>query len=101
MRMKIKKGDNVIVLAGKDKGKTGKVEKSLPKDSMVVVEGINIATKHQKNRRTRSQGQVLKVSAPIHVSNVALVDDKKPVRVGYKIEDGKKVRVNKKTGKAI
>lgn len=101
MRMKIKKGDNVIVLSGKDKGKTGKVEKALPKTSMVVVEGVNIATKHQKNRRTRSQGQVLKVSVPVHVSNVALVDDKKPVRVGYKIEDGKKVRVSRKTGKAI
>ena len=99
--MKIKKGDNVIVVSGKDKGKTGKVEKAFPKASTVLVEGVNIMTKHQKNRRTRSQGQVLKLGVPVHVSNVALLDGKKPVRVGYKTEEGKKVRVNKKTGKAI
>lgn len=101
MHMKIKKGDNVIVLTGKDKGKSGKVEKTFPKTSMVLVEGVNIMTKHQKNRRVRSQGQVLKMSVPVHVSNVALADGKKPVRVGYKVEEGKKVRVNRKTGKAI
>lgn len=99
--MKIKKGDNVIVLSGKDKGKTGKVEKVLAKTGMVLVEGVNIATKHQKNRRVRSQGQVVKFAAPVNVSNVALTDGKKAVRVGYKMEEGKKVRVNKKTGKAI
>ncbi len=101
MRMKIKKGDKVIVLSGKDKGKTGVVEQAFPKTEMVLVEGVNIMTKHQKNRRTRSQGQVLKLATPVHVSNVALVDGNKPVRVGYKVEDGKKVRVNKKTGKTI
>ena len=99
--MKIKKGDNVIVIAGKDKGKTGKVEKTFAKEEKVIVEGVNVVTRHQKNRRMRSQGQLIEKSAPVHVSNVALVEDKKPARVGYKVEDGKKVRVSKKTGKTI
>lgn len=99
--MKIKKGDNIIVLSGKDKGKTGKVESVLVKNDMVLVEGINIMVKHQKNKRTRSQGQVIKKASPIHVSNVALMEDKKAVKVGYKIEDGKKSRVSRKTGKVI
>ncbi len=99
--MKIKKGDNVIVLSGKDKGKTGKVEQIISKDDKVLVEGVNVIVKHQKNRRARSQGQVIKKSAPIHISNVAFVEGKKPVRIGYKIEEGKKVRISKKTGKAI
>ena len=99
--MKIKKGDNIIVLSGKDKGKTGKVESVLLKNDMVLVEGMNIMVKHQKNKRTRSQGQVIKKASPIHVSNVALMEDKKAVKVGYKMEDGKKVRVSRKTGKAI
>lgn len=99
--MKIKKGDTVIILSGKDKGKTGKVEKAFSKTDMVVVEGVNIATKHEKNRRTRSQGQVVKKPMPVHVSNVAVTEDKKPVRIGYKLEDGKKVRVSRKTGKAV
>jgi large subunit ribosomal protein L24 len=98
--MKIKKGD-IIVLSGKDKGKTGKVESVLIKNDMVLVEGMNIMVKHQKNKRTRSQGQVIKKASPIHVSNVALMEDKKAVKVGYKMEDGKKVRVSRKTGKAI
>lgn len=89
------------MIAGKDKGKTGKVEKVFPKLSMVLVEGINIATRHQKNRRARSQGQVIKMAVPVHASNVAVTDGGKPVKVGYKVEEGKKSRVNKKTGKAI
>ena len=99
--MKIKKGDNVIVIAGKDKGKTGKVEKTFAGENKVIVDGVNVVTRHTKNRRMRSQGQIIEKSAPIHASNVALVEGKKPVRVGYKVEDGKKVRVSKKTGKAI
>jgi large subunit ribosomal protein L24 len=99
--MKIKKGDNVIVIAGKDKGKTGKVEKTFIAEEKVIVEGVNVITRHQKNRRMRSQGQIIEKSAPVHVSNVALVEGKKPVRVGYKVEEGKKVRVSKKTGKTI
>lgn len=89
------------MLSGKDKGKTGKVESVLIKNDMVLVEGMNIMVKHQKNKRTRSQGQVIKKASPIHVSNVALMEDKKAVKVGYKMEDGKKVRVSRKTGKAI
>lgn len=99
--MKIKKGDNVVVIAGKDKGKSGKVERVLRSSEQVLVDGINVIVKHQKNRRTRSQGQVIKKPAPIHVSNVALVEDKKAVKVGYKMEEGKKVRISRKTGKAV
>ncbi|OGG41508.1 50S ribosomal protein L24 [Candidatus Kaiserbacteria bacterium RIFCSPHIGHO2_01_FULL_46_22] len=99
--MKIKKGDNVIVIAGKDRGKTGKVEKVFTKTDMVLVEGVNVITKHQKNRRSGSQGQVVKKAAPVHVSNVALSEGGKPVRVGYKQEGEKKARVSRKSGKTI
>lgn len=103
--MKIKQGDSVMVIAGKDKGKTGKVLKTFAGEEKVLVEGINVVTKHQKNRRARSQGQIIEKSVPVHVSNVALVVDKKPVRVGYKVEkDGdktKKTRVARPSGKAI
>ncbi|MAZ56730.1 50S ribosomal protein L24 [bacterium] len=99
--MKIKKGDSVIVIAGKDKGKTGTVSQTLPKSDQVLVEGVNLATKHQKNRRLRSQGQVIEKEMPIHVSNVALNEDGKPVRVRYESQDGQKVRVSAKTGKKI
>lgn len=91
----------MVLLAGKDKGKTGKVEQVFTKTGMVLVEGLNIVTKHQKNRRARSQGQVIKKSAPVDVSNVALADGEKPIKVGYKVEEGKKIRVNRKTGKAV
>lgn len=94
-----------MVIAGKDRGKTGTVMTAFPKTSQVIVEGINIATKHQRNRRSRSQGQVIKKSMPVHVSNVALVEGKKPVRVGYTVEkEGekqKKVRIARKSGKKI
>ena len=99
--MKIKKGDNVIVIAGKDKGKTGTVLRALPSTDQVIVEGLNIATRHRKNRRMRSQGQVIEMSVPIHVSNIALVEGKKAIRAGYKIEDGKKIRVSRASGKKI
>ncbi len=103
--MKIKKGDNVIVIAGKDKGKKGVIEKTLIATNKVVVEGVNIVTKHQKNKRTRSQGQIIEKAMPIHASNVAIEEDGKPVRIGYKIEGegdkAKKVRVSKKTGKTL
>jgi len=103
--MKIKKGDKVIILAGKDKGKTGTILSALPKVDKVVLDGINVVTKHQKSRRVRSQGQIIQKSMPIHVSNVALMDGKKPVRVGYTVEkEGdktKKVRVARPSGKKI
>tara|TARA_B100000745_G_scaffold297543_1_gene244643 strand:- start:3075 stop:3374 length:300 start_codon:yes stop_codon:yes gene_type:complete len=99
--MKIKKGDSVIIIAGKDKGKTGTVIETLPSEDSVVVEGVNKVTKHQKNRRVRSQGQIIEREMPIHVSNVALSEGGKPVRVRMEVQDGKKVRVSAKSGKAI
>ncbi len=103
--MKIKKGDNVIVITGKDKGKTGTVQMALPKTERVVIEGVNVVTKHQKNRRSQTAGEVIKKSMPLHVSNVALVEGKKPVRVGYTVEVNgstkKKVRVARPSGKKI
>lgn len=103
--MKIRKGDNVIVIAGKDKGKTGVVLRAMPKSDQVVIEGINTITKHQKNRSAGSQGQVIEKNAPVHVSNVALVEGKKAVRTTYTYEgegkDRKKVRTSRKTGKKI
>lgn len=103
--MKIKKGDTVIVIAGKDKGKIGTVTETFPRDMKVIIDEVNVVTKHQKNRRVRSQGQIIKRPMPIHVSNVALVDGKKPVRVGYKLEgegkQQKKVRIARQTGKTI
>lgn len=99
--MKIKKGDSVMIIAGKDKGKTGVVSQALPQTDQVIVEGVNVATKHQKNRRMRSHGQIIEMERPVHVSNVALVVDGKPTRVGYTVTDGKKERIAKKTGKAV
>lgn len=103
--MKIKKGDTVKVLAGKDKGKTGTVLSTLKDSEQVIVEGINVVKRHTKNRRVRSQGQIIEKSMPVHVSNVALVDGDKAVRVGYMFEgEGEKrtkVRVARQTGKKI
>lgn len=100
--MRIKKGDNVIVLTGKDKGKTGKVLRSLPYLDKVVVEGVNIVKKHQKSRQQGKPGEIIEKSSPIHISNVALIDKSgKPTRLGSKIVDGKKVRVSVRSGEEI
>ena len=103
--MKIRKGDTVKVIAGKDKGKTGTVLLTLTDTEQVVIEGVNEVKRHQKNRRTRSQGQIIEKSMPIHVSNVALVEGDKAVRAGYIFEgEGdkrKKVRVARPSGKKI
>lgn len=101
--MHIKKGDKVIVITGKDKGKTGTVIEALPKRDRVVVEGVNIVKKHQKPTQMNPEGGITESEAAIHVSNVMLLDPKtnKPTRVGTKIEDGKKVRVAKKSGEII
>ncbi len=98
--MKIKKGDNVIIIAGKDRGKDGKVIKSLPAESKVVVEGINMKKKNQRARKGGQKGQIVEFAAPIHVSNVMIKDPKtgKPTRVGMKMDGNKKVRVSKKSG---
>jgi len=101
--MKIKKGDTIVVLAGKDKGKEGKVVKAIPKEESVVVEGVNMRKKSQKARRQGQKGQIIEFAHPLHISNIAIKDPKtgKASRVGYKIEGGKKVRVAKKSGTTI
>ena len=101
--MNIRKDDKVIVLSGKDKGKTGKVLIADPKAFKVVVEGVNVATKHQKPKKQGQDGGIIKVETPIYVSKVQLVCPKcgKGTRVGHKIADGKKVRVCKKCGAEI
>ncbi len=102
MAMRIKKGDQVIVITGRDKGKTGEVIKSMPKENKVIVQGINLVKRHTKPTQESAGGIVTK-EAPIHVSNVALIDPKsgKPTRVGFKIENGQKVRVAKRSGEVI
>ena len=102
MAMKIKKGDQVIVITGRDKGKTGEVIKSMPKENKVVVQGINLVKRHTKPTQESAGGIVTK-EAPIHVSNVALIDPKsgKATRVGFKVENGQKVRVSKRSGEVI
>ncbi|MDD7369191.1 MAG: 50S ribosomal protein L24 [Berryella intestinalis] len=102
--MKIKKGDLVKVIAGKDKGKEGVVLRALPERNRVVVEKVNIVKKAQRPTPQNQQGGIMSVEAPLHVSNVMLIDPatKKPTRIGYRIkEDGTKVRVAKVSGKDI
>ena len=96
--MHVKKGDKVIVITGKDKGKTGVILAAFPKKNRVLVEGVNIVKKHSKPSQMNPQGGIINQEAPIHVSNVMLIDPKtgEPTRVGIKIENGKKVRVCKK-----
>jgi large subunit ribosomal protein L24 len=91
--MKLKKGDTVVVITGKDKGKQGEVQQVLPDADKVIVSGVNTATKHAKARRANDKAGIVVRDMPIHVSNVALVHKGKPVRVGYELRDGKKVRV--------
>ena len=97
--MKIKKGDTVIVLAGKDKGKTGKVIKVMPK---VLVEGLNMQTKHQKQTQ-KERSDIKHQEGPIHISNVMYYNskDKTPVKIGYKFTGDKKIRVSRKTGEEL
>jgi len=101
MAMKIRKGDRVVVLKGKDRGKEGVVMRVLPSDGKVIVDGVNVAKKHQKPTRSTMQGGIIDKDMPIDVSNVAIVSPKdgKATRVGYKLdEEGKKVRICKRTG---
>ena len=100
--LKIKKGDKVVILSGKDKGKTGEVTRSIPKESKVVVSGVNVATRHRKASQANPQGGLERIEAPLHVSNVALMTaDGKPTRVRFEVRDGKKVRVAVKTGETV
>ena len=100
---RIKKGDRVVVLSGKDKGKHGEVVKSMPKVGKVVVSGVNIAARHRKASQANPQGGIERREAPLHVSKVAIEDPKtgKPTRVRFEERDGKKVRVAVKSGELI
>ncbi|WP_411036082.1 50S ribosomal protein L24 [Shinella sp. BYT-45] len=99
---KIRKGDKVVVLTGKDKGRTGEVVQVMPKEDRAVVKGINLVKRHQRQTQTQEAGIITK-EAPIHLSNIAIADPKdgKPTRVGFKIEGDKKVRVAKRSGVSI
>ena len=101
--MKIRKGDRVIVLQGKDRGKEGVVMRAMPKEGKVIVDGVNIARKHQKARKATMQGGIINKDMPIEVSNVAIVgSDGRPTRIGYKVQaDGTKVRIDRRTGVEI
>ena len=99
---KIRKGDTVVVLSGKDKGKTGEVTRSMPKDNKVVVSGVNVHARHRKPSQLNPQGGIERKEAPLHVSKVAIATaDGKPSRVRFEVRDGKKVRVAAKSGELI
>src|SRR3954462_99452 len=99
---KIRKGDRVVVLSGKDKGKTGEVIRSIPKENKVVVSGVNVHARHRKPSQTNPQGGIERKEAPLHVSKVPVAPaDGKPSRVRFEERDGKKVRVAAKTGELI
>ena len=101
--MKVKKGDNVLIISGKDKGRTGKIMKALPKELKVLVEGINLKKKHVRPKRQGEKGQIVEIPAALDVSNVKMICPKcgKVTRVGYKIEKDLKSRVCKKCGQKI
>lgn len=101
--MKIKKGDSVIITKGKDKGKTGTVTKVFTKTNKVIVEGMNQYKRHVKARQQGQQSEIITITKPLGVANVAIVDPKtkKPTRVGYKVEKGTKVRVSKASSQAL
>ena len=103
MAQKIKKGDTVVILAGKDKGRTGEVTKVMPKDDKVVVSGINVHARHRKPSQLNPQGGIERKEAPLHVSKVAIADPKtgERTRVRFETRDGKKVRVAAKSGELI
>ena len=102
-KLKIKSGDTVVITAGDHKGSEGKVLKVLIDKNKAIVEGVNLVSKHEKPSANNPQGGITKKEAPIHISNLSLVDPKsgKPTRVGYKIENGKKIRISKQSNQAI
>jgi large subunit ribosomal protein L24 len=103
VKLHVKKGDTVKVISGKDKGQEGKILEAYPTKSRVLVEGVNMVKKHAKPSQSNPQGGILNQEAPIHVSNVMVVDPStnEPTRVGYKDENGKKVRIAKKSGETL
>jgi large subunit ribosomal protein L24 len=101
--MKIKKGDQVVVIAGKDRGKRGTVTRVFPTEEKVIVDGANMGKRHRKPKSASEKGERVELAMPIHISNVMLVDPEvgKPSRVGYRISGSEKVRVSKKSGKDL
>ena len=100
-KLHVRTGDTVVVIAGKEKGKQGKIKACEPKKNRVVVEGVNMVKRHTKPSQANPQGGIVNQEAPIDISNVMLVVDGKATRVGFEVRDGKKVRVAKKTGKVV
>ena len=99
---KIRKGDTVVVLSGKDKGRTGEVTKAMPKEGKVIVSGVNVHARHRKPTQLNPQGGIERKEAPLHISKVAIATaDGKPTRVRFEMRDGKKVRVAAKSGELI
>ncbi len=101
-KLKVKKGDKVMVITGRDKGKSGEIVKVLREENRVVVQGVNVAQRHQKQSMSQ-EGGIVRKELPIHVSNVALIDPKteKPTRVGYKMDGERKIRVARRSGEAL
>jgi len=98
---KIRKGDKVVVLTGKDKGRTGEVKQVVPKEDRAIVSGVNMVKRHQRQTQSQEAG-IINKEASLHISNLAIADkDGKPTRVGFKVVDGKKVRVAKRSGEVI
>jgi large subunit ribosomal protein L24 len=98
---KIRKGDKVVVLTGKDKGRTGEVTQVMPKEDRAIVSGVNMVKRHQRQTQSQESG-IINKEASLHLSNLALIDkDGKPTRVGFSVVDGKKVRVAKRSGEVI
>ena len=97
----IKKGDNIIVIAGSEKGKKGQVARVLKEQGTIIVEGLNLLKRHQRARKAGQKGQVVEKAMPIHASNVALLEHGKPVRVGKRLVGEKWIRVSRRTGKEI
>ena len=101
--MKIRAGDTVVVISGKDKGKTGVIAEARPAEERVVIDGVNVVKKHRRATRAGGKGQIIDIAMPLHVSNVMLIDPKtgSRTRVGYKKEGGKRERIAKKSGSVI
>jgi large subunit ribosomal protein L24 len=100
--VKVKKGDRVVVLSGKDRGREGVISRVFPKEGKIIVDGINVAKKHQKSTRATMQAGIIDREMPLDASNVSILSEGRPSRVGYRIEaDGSKVRIAKRTGEVL
>ena len=101
-KLKVKKGDKVVVITGRDKGKSGEIVRVLREENRVIVQGVNVAQRHQKQSMSQ-EGGIVRKELPIHVSNVALIDPKteKPTRIGYKMDGERKIRIARRSGEAL